>query len=493
MGKITSFRQILVILVITVGLMFSAETSKACSCIVSPTVNVAFQKTPNVVVLRVDSFEKYPEGTKDFTGSPIKQSKLVVEKVFKGNLKVGQVLTFEQGVCCICVWGFSEESIGQTYLFYLPARPDNNGVWKGSTCSRSGSIKDVAADLLYLEKIFKVRGKTRLSGLVKQHIQTTLEEEFSYNKPLPGKTLHLVGMGKDLKLKTDVNGVYEIYDLPAGKYKIMPEKIEGYKIWDKDGSLEVEIKANSHTEADFTYQINNGISGRFLDTTGKPLKNVCLKLISATENKLPENYSTDCTDASGNFLIGEIPVGTYFIVVNDDGEITAEEPFGTFYYPDALQIKDAAKITIGAGDFYNELVITAPETAEIVTVSGSVSFEKGRAPTKENYKYVSVLFVAEKSPINPRNEKKNNDSRVEVDENGDFTIRILKGQKGRLYAELLGFVGEYDNCPKLDNLLRAPEANMRARSSSIEIEAVNDINGVDFRFPFPSCKKTKIE
>lgn len=302
-------------------------------------------------------------------------------------------------------------------------------------------------------------------------------------------------MGKDTTVETDEDGVYEIYGLPAGKYKIIPEKVRGYKFWNESSFREVELKAGNHSEADFTFIIDNNISGKFLDSTGKPLKNVCLNLLSAIGKKLPFNYKVDCTDVKGNFQIEEIPAGTYVIVVNDDGKITAEEPFGTFYYPNTSRIEDAAKITIGAGDFFNDLVITAPTTAETITISGIVTFEKGTVPIKENYEYVSVYFVPDESDSKPVDGKRDNNSRAEVDENGRFTIRILKDQRGKLHAELMSYVGEYQNCPKLDNLLRSQgeRFGITVKTNSVEVEAINEMSGVELSFPFPSCKKAKIQ
>ncbi len=494
MKKNSFGRQLFVALFIIFVFLFSAETSNACSCAVSQAVNLAYQQTPNIVVLRVQSVEKYQEGEPNPNGSLSKQSKLIVEKVYKGNLKIGQELTFGQGVCCICIWGFSEEMIGQDYLFYLSEKPDKDGVWYGSVCSRSNSVKNASADLLYLEKIEKVRGKTRLSGILQQDIKSYVEGEDSDYKRLANKTVRVVGMGKNLKLKTDENGVFEIYELSAGKYRIIPEKIRGYTFWNEDGFRVIEIKDGSHTEANFIYEIDNSISGKFIDVAGKPLKNVCLNLVSVSGKKLPYNFKLDCTDENGRFKIDEIPTGTYVIIVNDDGKITAEEPFGTFYYPNTTKIENAAKITIGAGDFFSDFVITAPDSFETITISGVVSFEKGRIPTKENYEYVSVEFVADESENKLVNGKTDYNSRTIVDETGRFTIRILKGQKGKLFGEMMGFTGEYENCPKLDKLFREvkDESNSTVKTNSIEVEAVNEMNGVELKFPFPSCKKAKI-
>lgn len=492
----TLIRKLLIFCSFLLAIVIFADVANACSCIRSGTVDIEFAKSPTVVVLKLQSVEKWAEGEKGYGYDGVKQSMLSVEKVFKGKLKVGENLTFRQGGGGDCIWTFSEKEIGTEFLFYLGERSVKKNTWAGFTCSRSGSTKYRASDLLYLEKEAKMRDKTRLSGTISQHIPLLAESEISPYKMLTGKELRIIGNGKDITLKTDENGVYEIYDLPAGKYKVLTEGINGYKLYNtKDASTEVEIKAKSHTEQDFNFRIDNRISGRFFDANGKPLKDVCLDLLPASGKKPQYFYEADCTDENGKFEIDEIPIGTYVIVINDDGEISADEPFGTFYYPNVLSLDDAAKITIGAGDYFDNLIINAPKTAEIITVSGVLKFENGKTANDENAENASIEFIEESEDKNSKDKDDENiSSRTQIDEKGRFTIRILKGQKGKLRGSLMTYEGKYENCPKLDKLIR--KAGNRIgdiETPAIEIEAVSNLEGVELTFPFPSCKKKKIE
>lgn len=471
-------------------LFAAADVSYACSCVRSGTVDQEFAESPNIVILKLQSVEKLAEGEKGYGYGGIKQSKLTVEKVFKGNLKIGQFLTFTQGGGGDCIWTFSEKGIGTEFLFYLGAKPVKGNIWAAGTCSRSNSAKYAAADLLYIEKLTKVRGKTRLSGSLTQSVASAVEsEESSYNR-LAGRKVRISGNGKNIELKTDENGVYEVYDLPVGKYKITPEKIFGYKFSDeKSNSVEVEIEAKSQTEQDFDFSIDNSIRGKFYDTNGKTLKNVCLNLLPARGKKAKYFYQSDCTDENGVFEFDRIPAGTYVIIVNEDGEVSSNEPFGTFYYPSATNREDAAEITIGAGDFREDLIINAPETAEIITISGILLFEDGNPVVDE-----SVEFFAESENKKPDDKYAKEDARASTNENGKFSIRILKGQKGKLFGSMITYVGEYEKCPKLDKLIRAKGNSVEdIETPPIEIKAVSDLLEIELKFPFPSCKKAKIE
>ncbi|MDQ3799135.1 MAG: carboxypeptidase-like regulatory domain-containing protein [Acidobacteriota bacterium] len=512
MKKIANF--ILLTIFAAVIAFLAAQTALACSCMVSDTVDKDFVQEPNIAVFKVQSVEKYAEGEKGYGYGAIKQSKLTVEKVYKGNLKVGQVLTFAQGGGGDCIWTFDEESVGQEYLFYLGNKPLDakssgrvissttfgnlspaQNVWAASICSRSGPVKYRTGDIKYFENIAKVRGKTRLSGTLLQYIPAITDDEEAKNNLLSGYKITVKGNGKNIELKTDSGGFYEIYDLPPGKYKITPEKISGYKsFWgESPDGVQVEIKAGSHTERDFTFSIDNRISGRFFDANGKPLEDVCLRLLPARGNPRRGFYEADCTDENGRFEIEEIPAGTYVIVVNDDDEISADEPFRKFYYPGALKREDAAEITIGAGEYRDDFIITAPETAEVITISGVLLFEGGKVANKENAEYASIEFIEESEEKKPKDDR-DVASRTQIDEKGRFTIRILKGQKGKLFGTLSTYVGEYENCPKLDKLVRASGRQiLDVTTEAVEIDAVSDLSGIVLKFPFPSCKKREIE
>ncbi len=56
------------------------------------------------------------------------------------------------------------------------------------------------------------------------------------------------------------------------------------------------------------------------------------------------------------------------------------------------------------------------------------------------------------------------------------------------------FEGEYENCPKLEKLIKATGSRVpEITTPTIQIEAVSDLSEIQLRFPFPSCKKAKIE
>lgn len=286
MGKAVKFSTTIFVLLFIFFVSF--QTARACWCGTNPPVDRFYEETPNIAVLKVQSMEKYADDEWGYGADGIKQAKLTVERVYKGDLKVGQELTFAQGQGGDCIWTFDKKDTGQEILFYLGEKPVDSksleramsasffsgapakDAWRVGICSRSGEIKHIIGDIKYIENVSKVRGKTRLSGRLSGHIPAATVFDKSKHKLLSNHKIIIKGNSKNIELKTDKDGFYEIYDLPAGKYKISPQKINGYKIVenyydDPDGtalykyqdSLEITIRPKGHTEQNINLVINN--------------------------------------------------------------------------------------------------------------------------------------------------------------------------------------------------------------------------------------------
>ena len=483
--------------------LLNSRTAEACSCGAAPTVLEAFNISDIVVVVSVLSVEK---ATPEQSAAPgrmsdgrnyvdgVKSTTMRVEQVFKGALKVGDEMIFAQGGGADCIWTFNEEDIGQKFLFYLKRFKDSPR-WFAGTCGRSSRADHAADDLLYLTNLNKVRNKTRISGTIR----------FAYNagESLAGRKIRIVGAKRAEELKTDENGVYEIYDLPAGRYFVEPEVPKGWKVakfWldyspsldqsAKDVSLKripIVLEANKHAGLDIVFEIDNAVRGHIYDPLGQPMKGVCLNLIPA--NGAEGAYLADCTENDGSFQIDEIPPGAYVIVVNKDGKMTSSEPFGAFYYPKVRKREEASVFNINIGDIVDNLEIYPPMEVKTITVEGVLLYSDGK-PVAD----VSVSFkaVRKQSTGKDDDEENTNDAGTRTDSKGRFSIKIVQGVSGFLSGGSYYYIGEFENCPKLDRLIKeAGSSNSRIETSPIEIKATTNLYGVELKFPFPSCKKAK--
>lgn len=169
---------------------------------------------------------------------------LKVEKVFKGGERKTMVL-HQLGRRNAPKFIF-----GQSYLFY--ANLDRaTKKWEVQRCGRTRMIKYVSDDLSYMNGLPAALNKTRIAGEVTGYY-TDEEEPQGRTERLAGVRLHIKGGGKEFEVVTDARGVYEVIDVPPGKYVLEPDLPAGMELmlvmhygfldFSKVRSLSVEVK-----------------------------------------------------------------------------------------------------------------------------------------------------------------------------------------------------------------------------------------------------------
>ena len=136
-----------------------------------------------------------------------------------------------------------------------------------------------------------------------------------------------------------------------------------------------------------------------------------------------------------------------------------------------------------------DLEIYPPIELKTITVEGVLLFSDGKPVAGE-----SVAFVAagKKSAGNDEDIEDPNDASVTTDSKGRFSIKILQGTNGSLFGWMYSYVGKFENCPKLDRLIKQAGSEMPdIKTSPVEIRATTNLYGVELKFPFPACKKAK--
>jgi len=453
------------------------------------------------VIVRVLSVEKAADTEEQYYVDGVRSATIIIEKVFKGKLKIRDEIVFGQGGGADCVWTFNEESIGHQFLFYL-TRPEkfsrddylpskDPGLWFAFGCGRSSGLPGATDDLLYLENLKKVRGKTRISG--------TLGGWENPDLDVAGKKVKVIGPKKTYETKTDKDGVFEIYDLPPGKYFVEPEMPAGWKInpyylryspsvvgneieqpeLKTPRQVAVMLEPKKHAGVDIVFAIDNFVRGRVLGPRGRPLEGVCVYMLRPEEDKFGPS---DCTDKQGRFEISSIAPDDYVLVANKDDKPSDREPFRRIFYPGVSERERAAVINIAPGDTIENLNIVIPKLEETITVKGVLLYSDGN-PVGEKW----VKFNVTKT-----NDKVDGDVSEQTNSTGHFTMRILKGLTGELSGEDWLLEGLYKNCPKVDELIaKSGSNNVTVKSNIVKLTSDQDVYEVELTLPFPRCEKAK--
>jgi len=453
-----------------------------------PTVLDAYNDADVVVIARAISVEKLSDQEPmPLNGTRVVSTTMEVQKVFKGNLRIGDKMTFGQGNGIRCTWIFYEQEIGNEYLLYLETPPAGSP-WYEFGYTRSGGIESVADDLLYLNNLEARRGRTRVSG-------TLYDVE---DNPIEGRKIWIRGRNKVYETATDKNGVYELYDLPPGRYAIEPELPFGWKInRETRGTVTISdrerqingrrvfftLKPRQHAAIDMAFVLDNGVSGSVVDVHGKPLTEIQVSLKSLDAKN--ESVNFEYTDEQGRFAIESITPGNYIIVVNKDGKKTIQEPFGAFYYPNVTEEAKARVFSIRAGDNIKDLKMVTPNVEEMVTVQGVVRYTDS-APARK----VTVRFTPANVP------GVDGSALVDTDAHGQFSFKIFKGLPGELHADFTplsgnaaAIVGAYDygKCPQVQTIIKQTGEQM-LKTPVLRIDPQHDLRNLVLTFSFQSCK-----
>jgi hypothetical protein len=362
-----------------------------------------------------------------------------------------------------------------------------------SGCGRSKSAEYESTDLLYLENLDKVRGKTRIYGRV----------GFAYGREnAQGRKIRIIGKDKTYEVISDKNGIYEIYDLPTGEYIIEPEIPKGWRIEEnlirlilipQSGErfpdaesptrFPVTLRASKDASMDFFFVADNAIRGRVVNASGKPMKGICVTAVNSNAPTL-EYSGSGCTNEQGQYEITGLDRNNYIFVINRDGKISPEQPIKTLFYPGVKVRSEASIINVAEGESVVLKDFKVSEVLETITLSGKWTYSDG-TPVKRQ----SIEFFPDKKDDNLVGDNYRSFSDYSNDD-GTFLIRIFKGQTGKLRAEMFFSKEVLEICPEIKKaVLEDRNVTVLASTQLLEIQADKDLTDIKLVFPFPQCKR----
>lgn len=452
-----------------------ARSIYGCSCGGSTSVCGSFASAQAVFVGSVTNVENQMAKAEDGREFVVGQvARVQVEEPFKG-MKQSEVVFRSYGTSCD-----PEYKTGQRWLFYAIYNKEDEA-WNIRACDRSSLIEGAADDLHYLRALPESRTKTRIGGKLID----------ASNKPMMGIKVKISNGSSTKEVFTDKDGVYEVYGLAPGKYKIRPEvspnitvrfsmSSSGDDFTSRD-AIGVTLKEKSCAGVSYYFSEKTIITGRVFGVDGRALQDVCVRLL-LRDTPEATGFLLDCTDKEGRFKIDEIPLGEYFLVANDDGRISGKEPFPTVYYPGVLEKQKATLLTFASGDKLEDFDIHIASEKATRVIEGVLLFSDGKPVEGE--------FVEFQNDVEQEGVDK--EVHTSTDAQGRFSLPVLQGLKGTLRGFMYTYVGEFENCPKLDQLLKSqgdyvPDVG----TQEIKTEVTSDLREVKLVFPFPYCVKAK--
>lgn len=450
-------------------LMAFAARAWACSCSgTTPSVKEAWQQASYVFLGKVES--AFPNDGE--SGMQPQTARIRVEETFKGVTK-GQVLEMRShGTSCDHVYRTGSRAVyymftnRETGKHYLPV------------CSRSmGSADSENDDLLFLRGLPRTAVGTRLSGTVYGH-RPKLE--------VANVRVTITGAkGFTLTTRTNSAGVYELYGLPAGRYSVRIEPPRGSKVGDgyvsgsptvPDDPSAVELKKDGAAHVDFQLGADTRLSGRVLDAQGKALKGVCVHLETEQGEKENSGWSSDCTEANGDYSISTVAPGKYRLVVREEVKVGRIKSESTLYYPGVRSREQAELIAVEAGLPMELMDIRLPSDEKRFKIEGKFLYADG-VPVATGM----VTFHS------PRHGYK---AMATTLADGWFALQVIPGMVGELIGGVSFLEHRMKACPWIVGERRGIFVKLTA--PTLHIQADEDQSDIRLELGSPSCNEATL-
>lgn len=444
-----------------------------CSCSAWPSAKQAWETSPLVFLGEVERTN--PPASADPSYAYREQEAWVrVQEAYQG-VEAGQIVRLKQGADN-CSPKFKE---GERIVAYLHPTVET-GIWNAPGCHRTRRLSDAADDLLFLRALPGSARQNRLSGEVELYEQS-LDAGFRKVRGLAGIRVTVTGGGEPIVTTTNAEGVYELYGLPTGQYKVDITPPRGLRLhfasehggdWRKHKKQTIELDRTSGASVSFVLLADNEMRGRVLDPAGRPLAGACVELegVPATQGQRSPDF--DCSKEDGRFVLKEMPVGRYRLVVNRSGVITAREPFPAIYYPGTTEQAKGEIVTVADGQHLDGLDIRIPELARRVTIRGRLIFQDSEKAAGQG---VTIRYETGKT------------TRTTSDAEGRFRFEIVAGQTGVACGEIMLSRDEAAACPHFGAVFNPGGWAALLQSSSVPVSASMEADEVTLVFPFRSC------
>lgn len=231
-------------------LLLSCKSIFACSCVYVDTVKSAFGNADAVIAGRIEKVESQGE---TIEGKFVWFKQTITVKVLKSykNVRTRKIIISQPNTSCN---GSFADDKGKDFLFYLRFDKKNN-TYQDITCGRSSLLNQASDDLSWLKDLPKSLERTRISGTIRLY---DWGREVKFIRNVSGIKIKIFNRKNSYEAITNKNGMYEIWDIPTGKYKVKAMIPKHFTVQNQDIRGDVEYKKigeNDYDLKDFTIEI----------------------------------------------------------------------------------------------------------------------------------------------------------------------------------------------------------------------------------------------
>lgn len=308
---------------------------------------------------------------------------------------------------------------------------------------------------------------------------------------LEGQRVRIIRGKKVYIATTDKNGVYELYDLPPGRYTIEPVLETGWMLdeygltrqptraelmADEDDrpvlkKIPFTLRPKKHFGISMCLRLNNRIAGRVTTPAGEPFNRVCVSLVTVNTKPIVCNVFTE---ADGTFAIESVDPGSYHLLINHENIRSSYQPFPTLYYPGVTDAAAAKVLTMKFPESIENLNFVVPTLYDTVKLEGVVRYANERPASNADVDFKT------------KNAGADGWIKTKTDARGRFSLRLLKGLRGELVGTYAPSDRELENCPQLKKLLQGKRVLM-FETERLNVEA-NENKTFELKLPASPCR-----